>query len=494
MMKKILFALIFLAALARADGPSVTIVTGIDAPELERHAAAELSDLLTTLFDATVTVVTEAPTTPETKIIHLGSPATHPGVGGVFPAELGQQGHVVKSTLSGLVIAGGSPVATLWAVYEYGYANGMRYLTSGDFPPMEKPAFTLDGYDIVRKPRQNIRAWRVLADGPASQAAWTVADHEKLLRQLTKLKFNAVIPPGNDEVIAFDPISVSGDIAGRTVFGNEKQFANPELADGDAAGMRWRAGIREAANSLGMDADLKNRPDHSLEFGHDQGGVLPWTRPVPIPAGNFSVTASLVGDINPQLHYLSRAAWDDTVTPESALIELATPICGEGVAETLALGFAAIAEVSTLISGEDPTFAVPDPEMFMEHYVSTESAPEWWAKARELYGKAVGEMYRANTRARDGARPWILYHAKRHTFALHYLTAVEAARNAGIAREAKDNAAWAENLEASIEAMHNALGIYAEVANDPSDRGVIALLNEYGYRPLLEELDKVPLE
>ena len=101
-------------------------------------------------------------------------------------------------------------------------------------------------------------------------------------------------------------------------------------------------------------------------------------------------------------------------------------------------------------------------------------------------------MYRANTRARDGARPWILYHAKRDTFALHYLTAVEAARNAGIARAAKDDDAWAENLELSVEAMHNALGIYSEVAADPSDRGVIAVLNEVGYRPLLEALDELP--
>jgi len=129
--------------------------------------------------------------------------------------------------------------------------------------------------------------------------------------------------------------------------------------------------------------------------------------------------------------------------------------------------------------------------MFTEHYQSADPAPEWWARAKELYAKGMNEMYRANTRARDGARPWILYHAKRHTFAVHYLGAVEAARKAGLARAAQEDDAWSEQLELSIESMHNALGIYSEVAADPADRGIIAILNAFAYRPLLEALEEL---
>jgi len=107
--------------------------------------------------------------------------------------------------------------------------------------------------------------------------------------------------------------------------------------------------------------------------------------------------------------------------PRQALDDLITPICGEGVAARLANGFAAIEEVSALIEKEDPDFAVPDPKMLMEHFESAEPAPEWRAKAAKLYGTAVNEMYRGNTRARGGARPFILYHAKYFTFALHYI-------------------------------------------------------------------------
>ena len=95
----------------------------------------------------------------------------------------------------------------------------------------------------------------------------------------------------------------------------------------------------------------------------------------------------------------------------------------------------------------------------MRFYESSDPVPDWIAKAKELYGKAVGEFYRANTRARDGARPLILRHAKRSTFALHYVSAADAARKAGIARAAKDEDARIENLELAIEAMHNALAI-----------------------------------
>ncbi len=490
---------LLLPCIAQAGGPAVTVVTGSGAPELERLAATELGGLLETLFDAEVTVVaadqpaaTAAPAAGDHRIL-LGSPSTHPAVKAALPDDLGKQGHVVKSTPSGLVIAGGSPVATLWAVYEYGYANGMRYLTGGDFPPVELPAFTFEGYDIAREPRQEIRAWRVLADGPASQAAWSLADHGKLLRQLAKLKFNAVLLPGESAPIAFDPIDVAGDIAGRSVFDGAGEFANPDLSGEPGATETWLEGIRDLATGLGMNTGpFPPSPPPTLVLGQSGGGLLPQAFPVTLPGGDFEVGAAIVGEINPQLHYLARAAWDETVTPESALVDLATPICGEGVAETLAQGFAAIAEVAALIETHDPTFAVPDPKMFMEHYESGEPAPEWWATARELYGKALGEMYRANTRARDGARPWILYHAKRDTFALHYLTAVEAARNAGIARAAGDEDAWAENLEGAVEAMHNALGIYSEVAADPGDRGVIALLNQWAYRPLLEALDELP--
>lgn len=558
----------FLAITARGEGPVVTLVTGPEAPPLELHAASELSGLLKILFKAEVTLVNGNPPAGDARnLILLGSPDTNPAVkaacGEAWPADLGSQGHLVKSFGPRLVIGGGSPAATLWAVYEFGYANGMRYLLGGDFPPVDPPIFTLAGYDTVLRPNQSVRAWRTLGSHPSSQVSWGLADQEKLLRQLSKMKFNRltlVMQPwqafaGGTALQAGllwkEPVlTVTGDTAGRSVFGGAKMFDNPDLAgkvdpaERGQAAMGLARGLIAAAHRLGMEAtielaeadaaaldqcaqnypgvDAVNRGDASvvLYLGQPQGGMLPEIFPQTLPGSSsgmvvkapltapasshsitvssgkgivgFAIESSIVGDGNPQVHFLSRAAFDATLSEHKALAELVVPICGEGVSEALALGFAFIEEASALIAKEDPGFAVPAPDLFLEHYTTAEIAPEWWAKAKELYGKGVNEMYRANTRARDGARPLLLYHAKRYTFALHYLGAVEAARKAGIARAAKDEDAWAENLESAIESLHNALGIYSEVAADNSDRAVIALLNEYAYRPLLKALDEGP--
>lgn len=469
----------------QAQGPAVTIVTGADAPELERYAASELSGLLKTLFQAEVTLSAGKAPDGAGNLIFLGTPQSQPAVKAAFPADLGTQGHLVKSTPAGLVIGGGSPVAALWAVYDFGYANGMRYLTGGDFRPIAAPVFTLSGYDVAMKPTREIRAWAV------TQTSWGVADHEKLLRQLAKMKFNAVILPETAKLNAFAAVDVTGDIAGRAAFGGAKEFKNPDLnGDADAA-TKLIAGIRSAAEKLGMTTDSPASLPR-LALGQSQNGLLPRMAPLELPVAGFAVEAAIVGDQNVALHFLNHAAFSPKLTPDKALANLATPICGEGVSDALGLGFAAIAEVSALIEKNDPTFAVPDPKMFMEHYESADPAPAWWAEAKALYAKGMNEMYRANTRARGGARPWILYHAKRYTFAVHYLTAVESVKKAGLARAAKDEDAWAENLELAVEAMHNALGIYSEVAADQSDRGAIAVLNEYAYRPLLKALEELP--
>jgi hypothetical protein len=118
--------------------------------------------------------------------------------------------------------------------------------------------------------------------------------------------------------------------------------------------------------------------------------------------------------------------------------------------------------------------------MLLRHLESKEPLPAWITEVKTLYTGAMNEMYRANTRARGGARPFILYHAKRLEFALHYFTALESLY------KAHDSATRAESLEAAVEASYNALNAYADVARDASDRGIIALLNEYGYRALLK--------
>lgn len=503
-------------------GPAVTLVTGIDAPALEKFAAEELAGQLKLLFEADVTVKNSDAALEAGNIIMVGSPATNPVIEDLadsgWPKDLSGQGHVLKSVERAgetvLIVGGGNPESTLWAVYELGHYFGMRYTLHEDFLPIEKPEFTLADFDQIFEPNLRIRAWRMIEPGAAGQESWGLEEHRKLLKQLAKLKFNRVALVHDPDLFTSEGISVSGDTAGRSVFGGAKVFENPDFAnletDEDRAEAKRKLinGIKREATGLGMTvAELPVGEEvpglDMLSLAQPKGGVLPqfFTGRLPEKLAQirqkehdgFVIQCWIPGNLNPDIYYLSRASFDPKITPQKALEDLVTPICGEGVAARLANGFAAIEDVSALIEKEDPDFAVPDPKMFMEHFESAEPAPEWWAKATEFYGTAVNEMYRGNTRARGGARPFILYHAKYFTFALHYMTAVDAARKVGIAKAAKDETAWVENLEIAVEAMHNALGIYADVARDNSDRGVIAVLNEYAYRPLVEALNEAPL-
>lgn len=204
----------------------------------------------------------------------------------------------------------------------------------------------------------------------------------------------------------------------------------------------------------------------------------------------FVAGCRLADDLNTSVFYLSRAGFDKSFTPKKAVDRLVTPISGAGVGERIAIGFEHLAKAGALVDKHDPTLASLRPEVIMRHYAMKEPVPEWWAEAKGGFAMAMNEMYRANTRARGGAREYSLYLAKRFEFALHYFTCLESTRLAGIAKAKKDKAGQLENLDKAVEAMHNALGAMADVDRNNGDRGVIAVLNEYGFRPLLKELEK----
>lgn len=535
-MKTKIVAAIFLAlsgCLGLFAQQHVVFVTGEEAPPLEIQAAEQLAGQFEELFELEVTLAHEFPEGPA-PIVLIGSPKTNPLIeNDDWPEGLSEQGHVVKSLSANAVIVGGeTPAASYWAACELAQQFGIRFTLHGDFMPVEKPEFVLGGFEIVLEPKIKHRAWRVLGPGgPASQESWGLDETRQLLRQLAKLKFNHVVldlAPGRPFLEAWgegfvfggQEFPVDGETAGRSVFGGAKAFENPDFAGEKnrlEAGKRLANGIIATAHELGMSTSITTDPKLKkiAESTYPKAGeqitavALPDAGASILPQltlggthaqleaardiGGAVIVSAIPGDCNLTAFNTMRSGFGERLDPETALAELLTPICGDEVSDRVQTAYEAIERARKLLLENDPTFVRPHPDMFLKHYQTDEAAPEWWAEAKAAYGEAVNEMYRANTRARGGARELTLYHAKRFTFALHYLTAVESVRAAGIAKAAGDVDAQIENLELAIEAMHNALGIYADVARDNSDRGVIALLNKYGYRPLLEELDKIPL-
>ncbi len=486
------FALLPAFSHAGAEPTRVAIVLGPSAPALEQRAAAELAEWMRQLFRVETLVQTSAP--PTGSAILLGTPETNPAVkeatAGNWPA-LSAQGHLVKSvTTPGgarLVLGGGSPVATLWAVHELGYRFGIRHLLQRDFQPVEKPKVTLEGFDLVLEPRVPVRAWSAFQGEAFSAESWDLEAQTRLIGQLAKLKFTHFVLPAKLVVPA--PIRIDGESGGRAAFRGAREFRNGDLADP----AKYLACLKTAAEEAGLSVEPPPAGTVEIAPGPAQPSLLPQfdlqslaKRFDALRTQKSGIIARIVvpGDLNASIHFLSRASFTDALTPTDALSTLATPICGAEVDERLRKGFEAAAEAASLIAANDPALAVADARMIARHLVSTEPPPAWWKQARDLYTSAMNEMYRANTRARDGARPWTLYHAKRFEFAIHFLTSLEAARKAAPLK----GDPRAEALEPAIEAMYNALNAYAEVARDPSDQGAIALLNEHGYRPLLKAL------
>jgi len=456
-------------------GPKVTFVIGIKAPPLDQLAAEQLSKNFQLLFDAETTVQTAVPA-DTANVVLIGSPLSNPAITAADWPKITEQGIVLKSTKTGLIVGGGCPPATMWAASELSYRFGIRHLLQGDVLPIEKPTFTLGGFDAVMEPKITKRGWSMFNGSATGADSWGEAELVALLSQLVKLKFTHVLIPLRRPTVK--PIAVDGDTAGRKAFGGAKQFPSDAPTTDFAT----------EAKALGLVVLPMDFVTHSL--GARTLSVLPqFSLPdldrrfhpqLKHQNTSFMAGAVIPGDLNAAAHFISRVSFDDKITAPQALNDLVTPICGEGVVERLQMGFDLIANAAKIIEANDSKIGVPDPRMFLRHLESKEPLPAWIIEVKTLYTGAMNEMYRANTRARGGARPYILYHAKRLEFALHYFTALESLY------KAHDTAARAESLEAVVEATYNALNAYADVARDPSDRGVIALLNEYGYRVLLE--------
>lgn len=527
------------AASLHAAGPEISIVSGTRLHPMEKMAVTEVSRQLRELFDASVTTSSHIPS--RGNVVVIGTQSSVREVQGRIPGwpRASRQEHFLKSAENDgrtvLMIGGGNPLSTYWAAIEFGHLFGVRRLLHADYPPLKKPDFSLKDIDLRFQPAFRTRAWRLMGDSPAGPASWSLTEHRQRLLQLAKLKFNRIVLPlgasqpftpqsKDDRLWSHPELRVDGETAGRAAFGRARVFYNPEFKTGTASGsgmLLIRKIIQEAKRlnlevavtgvkddigishyyrpTLGEDyaSSADNLP--TIQVGNREGNVLPLFNLHndhdairELHKGRrqgFVVAGPLIDDLNTSAYFISRFGFDTRMTPARAVDELVTPICGE-VSKRIAIGFDHLAKATDLINRNNPTIATPRKDVIMRHYAMNKPAPEWWAEAKNGFIMAMNEMYRANTRARGGARAYSLYLAKKFEFGLHYFTVLESIRAAGMAKAAKDQDAQLENLDQAVEAMHNALSAIADVDRNNGDRGVIALFNEYGFRPLIRELEK----
>jgi hypothetical protein len=164
----------------------LSIVTGTTPSELVRFAAVELARYVERLFGIQSQIGPRPG--PRGAAVFLDGAAA-----GITPPSNEQAfllRHFQRDGVPAIAALGGSPVATLWAVYDLVERWGVRYLLRGDVYPVSRRPFHLPEIDVLRRPNLRVRGARLInlfAVGPES---WGLADIKRFLDQLAKLKFN----------------------------------------------------------------------------------------------------------------------------------------------------------------------------------------------------------------------------------------------------------------------------------------------------------------
>jgi len=259
------------------DDPRMPIVCPRRREPLVNFAAEELRRYMGLLFGLHPQIVDEA----RGPHLHVGPPRGSAADLGLD--SLGDQGYVLKRLKRNgadvLMCAGASPRATLWAVYELVELWGVRYLLHGDILPSRGP-FRLPQVEMEATPELTVRAWPLVGDLAIGTEAWGTDDCIRLIDQLAKLRFNRIgianygyyqpfidlrykgVRRKRAGLFYGDHYPITDDMIGRELFGDEKEFWNPDLPPGASFEEQLRAGqnhvhrLLDHAHSRGMECGI----------------------------------------------------------------------------------------------------------------------------------------------------------------------------------------------------------------------------------------------
>jgi hypothetical protein len=211
-------------------------------------------------------------------------------------------------------------------------------------------------------------------------------------------------------------------------------------------------------------------------------------------SGYLIKSHSGIGCLDLSAYLLSRNSFGNKLTAVEGCENLLTPICGEEVHTRVYRAFRMVEDATRKFELLEFDVHGLRPLELWKRYESAKPPPEGWKETREAYLNAMNEMYRANTRAREGSRSYTLYLARQFEFGFEYVNCMQAVQNAGVAKQKGDKETQVTELEKAIDSINSACNALAAVARSNSDRGTIAELNAYVYRPLVKELEQVESE
>ena len=201
----------------------------------------------------------------------------------------------------------------------------------------------------------------------------------------------------------------------------------------------------------------------------------------------FSTRYWLTADHDPCVAYLAKAAWDESVTHEDVYRDQIRAICGAGCVEDMLTMFREVEGTTIALEEHGLGLTFPVPGMLTKHWTPQPMSDELVAD-RQGYQRALDVAYRARKKAQPAGQSYVDYWIGRLKFGIGYLDMIAAVHRAAIAETDGKPVDAIQNAETALAIAREALEAYADVVRDQSDRGAIAVMNEYVYRPLKEKV------
>ena len=201
----------------------------------------------------------------------------------------------------------------------------------------------------------------------------------------------------------------------------------------------------------------------------------------------FSTRYWLIADHDPCVAYLAKAAWDEGVTPEDVYRDQICAVCGEGSIEDMLTTFREVEATTVALEAHGLGLTFPVPGMLTKHWTPQPMSDEL-VEDRHAYQRALDAAHRAREKAQPSGQNYVDYWIERLKFGVGYLDMIAAVRCAAIAEADGKPAEAIQQAKIALATVRRALEAYVHVVRDQSDRGAIAVMNEYVYHPLKEKV------
>jgi hypothetical protein len=226
-----------------------------------------------------------------------------------------------------------------------------------------------------------------------------------------------------------------------------------------------------------------------------------------IGISGFCTREWMISDLDPTLAYLSRAAWDAGATPKAVAADQVRAVCGEAAVGNMLEALGELEAVTAALEDHGLGLCFPVPGMMMKHWAPG-PFPKEFSEDRERYRRALSAVRKAPEPRRAEGREYLRYWIGRLEFAVGYFDAIEAVKQAATAEKAARDAKQkgderefrarlreaAERARAAQAAAFQAIEAFAAVARNQADRGAIATMAEYVYRPLKRKAEDLRAE